>query len=308
MKIQILILFLAFSMLSMAQERKFETNILTDYFKITEDTQSDYPLKDIMQGCSKVDCIPSIDKPEFMPASEVKFLQDHDLILAVTIDKKTRVYPATILQQHEIVNDEINGIPFAVTYCPLCGTGVVYSRKIKGVTVEFGESGVLHGSDLVMYDRKNKNLWQQLTGKSFAGPDRGYQLESIPLVMTDWKTWLDQHPESMVLANSKDKISDHYAKYRSSEKVMYGGVTDPRLKPKQIIYGLKVNGQAIAIDFKMIQSKKDFSLNVINTKLFIQYKQDGTVIIKDGRQKTYPAQRSYWFAWFTFNPNTLLFK
>ena len=256
-----------------------------------------------------MDCIPAIDAPEFMPAKEVKFLDDNDLILAVTIDKTTRVYPAKILQMHEIVNDKIGNTPIAVTYCPLCGTGVVFSRKIKGEVVTFGVSGVLHGSDLVMYDRKNHNLWQQLTGTSFAGPDRGYQLESLPLIMTDWKTWKTQHPESLVLSNSKDKARDQYKGYRESDKVMFGGVSDPRLNPKRVVYGVSVDGQAVAIDFDMIKTKKDFILAVAKTKIRIQYQSDGTVHIQNNKTKQIcQTRRSYWFAWFTFNPDTLLFK
>lgn len=295
--------------LASAQERKFDSNLLTDFFKITKDSQSDYPIKDIFQGCPAVDCIPSIDKPEFILADKVDFIKDTDLIMAVTIGNKTRVYPTTTLQQHEIVNDQLGDIPFAVTYCPLCGTGVVFSRKVKGEVVEFGVSGVLHGSDLVMYDRKNKNLWQQLTGQSFAGPDRGYQLTSIPVVMTDWKTWKNAHPMSEVLSNNKDEIKDNYDNYRNSDKMMFGGVTDPRLNPKRVVYGFKIDQQAVAIDFDMIKTKKHFELKVGTTVVRIQYLDDGTVKIKNkGNKLTYELQRSYWFAWYTFNPNTLLFK
>lgn len=309
MKKSLLISLLVFASMAISEESKDKSNLLTDFFNISKDSQSDYPIKEIFQGCPKVDCIPSIDKPEFITASKVDFIKDYDLIMAVTIDGQTRVYPTTTLQQHEIVNDQIGTTPFAVTYCPLCGTGVVFSRKINGEVVEFGVSGVLHGSDLVMYDRKNKNLWQQLTGVAFAGPDRGYQLVSIPVVMTDWKTWKKQHPTSQVLSNSKDKISDRYGNYRNSDKIMFGGVTDPRLNPKRVVYGLTVNEQAIAIDFDMIQTKKNFELKVANTVLQINYHNDGKVtIINKHNNSLYEQHRSYWFAWYTFNPNTLLFK
>lgn len=309
MNILLVLPLLIMTTLSLAHKDQPKTDILKDFFNITDDSQTDYPIGDILQGCPKVDCIPSIDSPEFMPATEVDFLKDNDLIIAVTIDGQSRVYPTTTLQQHEIVNDQIGDLPIAVTYCPLCGTGDVFLRKVKGEVVEFGVSGVLHGSDLVMYDRKNKNLWQQLTGKSFAGPDRGYQLETLPTVMTDWKTWFSKHPQSMVLSNSKDKISDHYASYRKSNKVMYGGVTDPRLNPKRVIYGINVDNQAIAIDFDMIKNKKQFVLDFDDKKLYIQYDPDGTIsIVNQVNKKVYQAQRSYWFAWYTFNPDTLLFK
>jgi hypothetical protein len=309
MKKHIPLILLVISTLAVAQAPKFKVDILKDFFHITDDSQTDYPVKDIMQGCPDVDCIPSIDKPEFMSASAVDFLKSDDLIIAVTIDKQTRVYPTVTLQQHEIVNDWIGDVPFAVTYCPLCGTGDVFSRKIKGEVVEFGVSGVLHGSDLVMYDRKNNNLWQQLTGKAFSGPDRGYQLETLPLVMTEWSTWLSEHPDSQVLSNSKDNITDHYEKYRNSDKVMYGGNTDPRMNPKRVIYGLNIDDQAIAIDFEMIKSKKDFNLQVADTKLHVQYNNDGSIVVSNAHSKEIcVTHRSYWFAWYTFNPQTLLFK
>ncbi len=309
MMFRLLFCLLLFVSVSGAQDRKFDTNLLSDFFKITQDSQSDYPLKDIMQGCPSVDCIPAIDSPEFMNAPDVTFINDDDLIMAVTIANETRVYPTTTLQSHEIVNDQIADIPFAVTYCPLCGTGVVFLRKVNNEVVTFGVSGVLHGSDLVMYDRKNHNLWQQLTGRSFAGPDRGFQLKSIPVVMTDWKTWKSQHPDSKVLANGKEQAADHYGKYRSSDKVMFGGMTDPRLNPKKVVYGLKVGKQAIAIDFETIKMKKHYVLKTAVADLHIQYNDDGSVIIMNKLSKeTYKLHRSYWFAWFTFNPNTLLFK
>jgi len=293
----------------LSEDIKLETDLLADYFKITYDSQSDYPLKDIIQRCDAIDCLPSIDKPEFRPATEAGFINDRDLILAVTIHEQTRVYPAVALQQHEIVNDQIDDVPFAVTYCPLCGTGMVFSRNIKGETVEFGVSGLLHDSNLVMYDRKNNNLWQQITGKSFAGPDRGYQLESLPLVMTEWKTWSEKHPLSMVLSNDKGKLNDHYEKYRSNDKVIFGGVTNPRLNPKSVIYGLIIGEQAIAIDLKMIKNKNEVILKTSNVELLIQYKQDGTIITTNNiNNKVYQTHRSYWFAWYTFNRNTLIFK
>jgi hypothetical protein len=294
---------------SFSQDRKFDSNILKEYFNITQDSQSDYPIDEIMQGCSKVDCIPSIDKPEFIETKQVDFINDDDLVIAIEVSNESRVYPTTTLQQHEIVNDVIAGEPIAITYCPLCGTGVAFSRIIKGQVVEFGVSGVLHGSDLVMFDRQNKNLWQQLTGKAFAGVDRGYQLKQYPIVMTDWKTWKSQHTDSMVLSTSKENIKDRYKDYRNSDKVMFGGKNDPRLNPKRVIYGVVFQGQALAFDFELIKSNKITEYAINNQTLLVEYAKDGTVEIKEksSRAKLH-VQRSFWFAWFTFHPNTLLIK
>lgn len=309
MKKILIIGLMVISLQSFSQERSFDTNILKEFFNITENSQTDYPIEEILQGCSKVDCIPSIDQPEFVETKDVDFIADNDLIIAIEVNNQTRVYPTTTLQQHEIVNDVIASQPIAITYCPLCGTGVAFSRIIQGQVVEFGVSGVLHGSDLVMYDRQNKNLWQQITGKAFAGVNRGYQLKQYPIVMTDWKTWKSSHPDSMVLSTSKDKISDRYKDYRSSDKVMFGGKNDPRLKPKRVIYGTVYNDQAIAFDLELIKLKKEFDYEILGQVLKISYSSDGTVEIKElSTNNTLSAQRSFWFAWYTFHPNTLLVK
>lgn len=106
-----------------------------------------------MQGCGRPDCIPSIDNPRFVAAAEAGFLADEDIVTAVELDGDARAYPVAILDYHEIVNDVTAGRPVAVTYCPLCGSGLVFERVFGGRTVEFGVSGLLHNNDLVLYDR-----------------------------------------------------------------------------------------------------------------------------------------------------------
>ena len=170
------------------------TDIVTETFGYDDTTPSDYRWEDIFQGCARRDCIPSIDEPRFISALEATFLEDDDLVLAVDYRGEARAYPTRILVFHEIVNDTVAGEPIAISYCPLCGSGLAFRRVLDGKVLEFGVSGLLHNSDLIMYDRHTKSLWQQIEGAAFAGPLRGRKLEDFPMTMTTWREWRDAHP------------------------------------------------------------------------------------------------------------------
>ncbi len=125
---------------------------------------------DLLQGCfGGKDCIPSIDKPQFESAQSASWLRDSDVVFAIDYMGAQRAYPQRIMNWHEIVNDTIAGDPIVVTFCPLCGSALAFERKVDGVITEFGVSGKLHNSDLVMYDRYEGNLWQQITGEGIVG-------------------------------------------------------------------------------------------------------------------------------------------
>jgi hypothetical protein len=111
-------------------------------------------LDTVFQGCPQRDCIPSIDRPKFLKTSDVGFLDGNDIVLSLTHENVTRAYPTRILDRHEIVNDTFGATPVAVTYCPLCGSGLAFVRVLDGEEVQLGVSGLLHNNDLIMYDRK----------------------------------------------------------------------------------------------------------------------------------------------------------
>lgn len=127
-------------------------------------------------------------------AEEASWLKDDDIVFAIDYMDLQRAYPQRILNWHEIVNDTLPssgqtaGDPIAVTFCPLCGSALAFERKVDGVITEFGVSGKLHNSDLVMYDRYEGNLWQQITGERIVGPaaQRFEILKQIPIITTPW--------------------------------------------------------------------------------------------------------------------------
>ena len=140
-----------------AEERprnRFEHDILRNTFGYDESSPSKVEFEHMYQGCPARDCIPSIDDPKYVSVEQAAdFLGDSELVIAMAHNGDKRAWPIRILDFHEIVNDTIGGDPVAVTWCPLCGSGLAFERTVDGEVVEFGVSGLLHDSDLVMYDR-----------------------------------------------------------------------------------------------------------------------------------------------------------
>ena len=125
---------------------------------------------ELLSGGPPRDGIPSIDEPEFVSPDEAEeWLADNEPVIALEIDGDARAYPLQILTWHEIVNDTVGGVPVAVTFCPLCNSAITFDRRLDGEIYEFGTSGLLRNSDLVMYDRTTESLWQQFTGEAIVG-------------------------------------------------------------------------------------------------------------------------------------------
>ena len=124
----------------------------------TDFSKSSVDFVDILSGGPPKDGIPSIDDPQFWPVNEINGLEEHEPVLSVTVNGETKAYPLRILTWHEIVNDTIGGTPVAVTYCPLCNAAVVFDRRIRGGVTEFGVSGKLRYSDMIMYDPRDRKL------------------------------------------------------------------------------------------------------------------------------------------------------
>ena len=185
------------------------------------------------------DAIRSIDDPDFVTAADVT-LAASTPIIGVAVGSDARAYPLAVLASHEIVNDIVGGRPLAVTYCPLCLTGIVFDRHVEGTVVEFGVSGKLLMNVLVMYDRQTDSLWSQILGESIEGQRKGAKLEVVDSLQTTWGTWRQLHPATLVLAS--DIRSDSYAGYyQNNDSGVHGNfVDDDRLPPKSIVVGAVV--------------------------------------------------------------------
>jgi len=148
----------------------------------------------IIGGGPPKDGIPSIDNPKYVSVQEAdQWIEDNELVIAIIYKGVKRVYPLQIMVWHEIVNDNIAGDPILITYCPLCGTGLAFERKISGEEVEFGTSGKLYQNNLVMYDRKTDTYWTQIDGRAIVGELSGMELTPISIDTVSWREWKAEH-------------------------------------------------------------------------------------------------------------------
>jgi Protein of unknown function (DUF3179) len=237
-----------------------------------QDKNSIVPLDQIVSEGPPPDGIPSIDNPKFISIQEAEeFLKGSDLIVGLNINGDTRAYPLQILVWHEIVNDIVGNTPVAVTYCPLCFTNQVFNRAMNdGQILEFGTSGKLYDSNLVMYDRTTKSLWSQAMSQAIVGKLAGVKLERIPFDVSYWKEWKQQYPDSKVL--SRDTGSnrpygvDPYGDYYTNKEVLFPIARhDDRLEPKEIVIGFENERQYKAYRLQDVEKMKVIN-DQVNTK------------------------------------------
>ena len=205
------------------------------------------PLEKIRGGGPEKDGIPSIDNPIFAPVSDSDFISDSDTVLGLHINGEAKAYPLSILVWHEIVNDIVGGTPVAVTYCPLCYTNQVFERIIDGQVVEFGTSGKLYNSNLLMYDRLTDSYWSQALGLAVKGELSGYKLDLVPFDVITWGDWKLLHPDTVVLTTDTGFIRpydvDPYGNYYTEPRIMFPVEhRDDRLPLKEIIIGFQHDG------------------------------------------------------------------
>ncbi len=188
------------------------------------------PCDEIRQACSGRDCIPALDHDgrDNRPAAQMvavddvqaAYLKDNDQVLGVFLHGQARAYPHNLLWWHEIHNDRINDTEYSVTFCPLTGSGIVYSGFQAGRPIDFGVSGNLYNSNLVMFDRDGQTLWSQMLGQGVSGGQVGQALTMLPVVETTWGRWRQMHPQTLVASDQtgyrRDYTSYPYGDYRTN--------------------------------------------------------------------------------------------
>lgn len=293
-------------------QRSFEVDILRDTFGFDESTKMSVEFGMLNQGCSTRDCIPSIDNPKYVSAEEAGHVADDAIVITLSYKGEYRAYPARILDHHEIVNDTIAGDPIAITWCPLCGSAVGIHREVGGVITEFGVSGVLYNSDLVLYDRATETLWDQIEARGIVGPLTGVQLALFPVSMAKWARWRAAHPDTLILSSDTgfdyDYTQDHYGKYRSSNGLMFPvRNTDERISAKTVVFGFDLESGAVAYPESLLSEHGTYRHELGGTEIFVTLHEDGSVSMQRNGQLHAPI-RLFWFAWFTFHPETELIR
>ena len=278
-------------------------------FDVSEAT---IPVKEIRRGGPPPDGIPSIDDPKFTPAAEVDFLEPDDTVIAFENDGVARAYPFRILIWHEIVNDVVAGQPIAVVYCPLCGTAMVFDRRYGDQTLEFGVSGLLYNSDVLMFDRQTESLWSQLGVKAVTGEFAGTELKWLPSKQTTWQAWHKANPNGEVLntetGHRRNYVDLPYQSYFASGGTMFPYKrNNDELEPKEWITGIRVNGQAKAYYLEDMPDNKWLDDKVGGSDIRARYNpENASFEARTAEGKSIPVVHAFWFAWQAFYPETEL--
>ena len=187
----------------------------------TDFSKKSIDLGEILSGGPPKDGIPSIDDPEFRPISASPDLAATEPVIGLIVNGEARAYPLRVLIWHEIVNDTIGGVPVVVTYCPLCNSSIVFERRVDDRILDFGTTGKLRNSDLVMYDRQTESWWQQFSGEAIVGAMTGTELKVLPSRLESWERFKARAPEGKVLVPNNEGIRDYgrnpYIGYDSRE-------------------------------------------------------------------------------------------
>jgi hypothetical protein len=216
----------------------------------------------IKNGGPGKDGIVSIDKPNFLDADEVSFLELDELVLGVKIGDEARAYPHRILDYHELVNDQIDQTPFTLTFAPLTGSGVGWERTIAdGVVTTFGSSGLLYQNNLVPYDRETGSIWSQFRLDCVNGKLLGEKLQPISVVETTWRTWQRFFPGSKVMniptGFNRNYSNNLFADYKMRDDYFLFpvAIAPSHLSNKERVLGVVVNGKAHIYPFSSMSKK-----------------------------------------------------
>ena len=282
-----------------------------------DDSFEEIPDDEILSGGPGKDGIPSIDDPQFVAASQATFIGDEEFGIGIVHKGGARFYPFQILVWHEIVNDVLpinssqEGLPIAVTYCPLCRTGVTYDRRVDGKTVEFGVSGMLWRSNLLMYNRSEpESLWSQVLGRAVKGPHTGTRLPIIPSDTVRFGDWKRAHPGTVVLSRDTGAFrlygTDPYGDYYTNTDVSFGATfNDDRLHPKAYVLGVEHNGQFKAYveeDLPVGTTTDTFA----GKEVRITKNEVGEIRMFIGGEPL-PFIGGFWFSWLAVHANTELY-
>lgn len=272
------------------------------------------PPDDILRGGPPPDGIPAIDEPRFLPAGEVDWLGPEDEVLGFVRDGEARAYPVRILNWHEIVNDTVAGLPIAVTYCPLCASGMIFSREVDGATLRFGVSGLLLHSDMLLFDRATRSLWSQIGTDAISGAYAGTHLQWLPSEQMSWPAWRERYPDSRVLSrdtgHDRNYGRDPYRGYAEREGTMFPA---PRhrgeLPRKTLVAGLLLHDEPLALPLGELPAGRSFTVEHAGSSLSLRYEPETFRLeVRDAAGQSVPTVQSFWFAWQSFYPDTALWR
>jgi len=271
----------------------------------TNTTKTLIPLDEVLGGGPAKDGIPAISTPKFKNIAETD-IPDETLGVLVKGNEGFRYYPYTVLVWHEIVNDTIDGKGIAVTFCPLCGSSIVYERSTNGTVHEFGVSGKLWQSNLLMYDKATESLWSQIEGRAVVGDLIGSELEIYPSDIVTWAEAKNAYPNLQVLSDDTGYNRDYgfypYGNYDDSEDLIFPiNNLDTSLPAKTLMYASVINEEPIAFVRERLLEEKTASIETDSGTLTASVNENNEITLVDTDGNTYPGYVTMWFSWANHN-------
>lgn len=242
----------------------------------TDFSRRSVDLDEIISGGPPKDGIPAIDRPRFVsPAAAAAWLDPREPVIAVTVGDQARAYPLQILIYHEIVNDTLADTPLAVTFCPLCNAALVFDRRLDGRLLDFGTTGLLRKSDLVMYDRQTESWWQQFTGRAIVGELDGATLTQHPAQIVAFAEFRNGHPDGQVLSRETGHDRPYGRNpYRGYDAIdnrpfLFDDPTDPRLPAMERVLAISLGGVDRLYPFALFRDRPLIHDSVAGTPVIV---------------------------------------
>lgn len=269
---------------------------------------------EILSGGPAKDGIPTLTDPKVVRVEQAGFLKDGDRIISVTIGDATRGYPVGVLNWHEAINDTLGDVPIAVVYCPLCDSVTVVNRRIDARTLEFGISGLLQNSNVLLYDRTDNALWSQIGLRAISGPHAGHSLRHLPWEITTFASFRKRYPKATVVTDKTGYRRDYgrnpYESYFRTDRLMFPVAhRDGRLSVKMPVVGIRWGGVTRAYPVAAIQNapSRTFTDELAGHRVVLRADETGGVRVVEVPPGSQVAH-TFWFAWAAFHPKTQVLK
>jgi Protein of unknown function (DUF3179) len=208
------------------------------------------------------DAIPAIDRPRFVAVREAReWLSDDEPVIALEVNFVSRAYPMEIMVWHEVVNDQIGGVPVAITFCSVCHSAIVFNRKLDRRVLSFGISGFVHGANMIFYDRETESWWQQFTGEAVVGDLTGKRLSRLPAEIISFAEFASAYPNGEVLSRETGYVRDYgrnpHLKYDklNGYPSHFRGRPDKRLVPMERVIGVEITGHTKAFPYRISRAR-----------------------------------------------------
>ncbi len=282
------------------EQKLLKYDLKTNTKKIT------IPFEEILSGGPRKDGIPALTNPDFLKIEEVKNLDDEILGILFKGEETKKFYPYNVLVWHEVINDEIDGEKILVTFCPLCGSAIVFSPKIENEFLEFGVSGLLWQSNLLMYDKKTESLWSQIEGKSVVGDFSKTRLEMLDSEVLSFAEVKEKYPETKILSSETGFLRNYsfypYGNYDQNEDIYFPiNNLDNSFPAKTLMYAGVYKEEPFAFVREDLIEKEFAEIILENGEKISAEASGGDIFFKTESGKNISGYTTFWFSWANHN-------